>query len=126
MAVHQADGAVSLKVTIPEHIPETAFERLEHEGLHKVDKAAPIVGQVADAVSTIVVIKKGGKEQNPFMRPIAGNAPVLLVVKAAVGVMFAASGEVLAKNGHRKLGKGLAWFGAALGFGAAAHNMTQT
>lgn len=94
-------------------------------GLSAVEKAAPIVGQLADAVSTIAVLRQGGHETNPVMRPIAGNAPALLIVKGAVGLVFAASGEVLTRHGHRRLGRAVSWFGAAIGFGAAAHNARQ-
>jgi hypothetical protein len=94
-------------------------------GLSPVEKAAPIVGQIADAVATIAVLRQGGHEANPVMRPIAKSEPALLIVKAAVGVVFAASGEVLTRHGHRRLGRAVSWFGAAIGLGAAIHNVRE-
>lgn len=105
----------------------------EQRGIKKVDAGVSIAGQLADAATTIAVLAKPGRqrEENPAMRSVvkdgedAKNVALFVIVKAGIGVGAAAMGNVLAKNGHRKLGRGLAWVAGLVGFGAAAHNLKE-
>lgn len=119
----QAERAVALSPQ--ERAIARESQRDIRDGLSTFDKAVPVAGQLADAVSTVVGLANGLKERNPAMAPIAGNAPLLLVVKAGIGVGCAAMGHVLAKNGHPKTGRALAWLAGAVGFAAAAHNARE-
>lgn len=93
-------------------------------------KYADVAGQGADALSTIVTIhsmKGGGREGNPIMAPFLNKGPLgqvaFVALKLGVGAGFAFAGEKIANSGHATTAKVFSMAGAALGFGAAIHNV---
>ena len=95
------------------------------KGLHPAFDASPIVGGLADAISTHVAINRGGREANPVMAPLTKSWPVWYAAKLALGVGFSTAGHLLAKSGRRRAGKALDLIAGAFGAGAAVHNLRQ-
>ena len=57
--------------------------------------------QIADAVTTVKVLKQGGEELNPVLAPlmrVVGVVPSLVLVKAVLLGTFVAAGYVLPAN----------------------------
>ena len=96
------------------------------KGLHPGFDAAPIVGQLADAISTHVLLDSGRfREGNPIMRPLTKSWPLWYAAKLAVGVGISTVGHLFAKQGHRRTGKVLDVIGGALGVGPAVLNTVR-
>lgn len=93
-------------------------------------KAAPVLGQGADALTTIVVIHKlkgGAVEGNPVMAPFLNKGVLGQVafvgLKLGVGAGFAFAGAKIAQSGHSTTAKVFSGLASGLGFGAAIHNV---
>lgn len=93
--------------------------------------AAPIIGQAADAASTLIALHRipDAMEGNPFVRPVVkdgrsiGRNSVFVAGKLAVGAGFALASHLLAKDGHRTSAKVFSGLSTALGVGASLHNL---
>ena len=95
-------------------------------GLHPALNLFPLVGNLADALSTLHVLETvpGAYEANPVMRPVvtAGAVPWLLL-KAGVGVGMGLYADSLARRGRATQAKWIAALGGAIPTGLAIHNM---
>lgn len=67
-----------------------------------------------------------GREENPLLRGIAENDAALYAIKGGVGLGISGLAELLARKGHRNLGKGVAIAGTVLPMALAFRNMSRT
>jgi hypothetical protein len=95
----------------------------KRRGLNPALMLAPVAGQAFDAYSTQEAMKAGGREGNPALAPIAGNTAALYGTKVGIGVATALAAHLLAKSGHRTLGKIVAGLGTVAPVAAGVHNM---
>jgi len=86
--------------------------------------AAPIIGQVADAWTTAEALRRGFREGNPLLAPIAGKPALLVALKIGAGIGFAAMTNRLAKAGHPRAARGFSVISTFLGVIPAAMNVT--
>lgn len=85
-------------------------------------KAAPVVGQLADALTTVRVVNAGGHELNPLLKGFSKEPAAMIGVKLGLGVGFALLGDKLAKSGHKGWGKFVCTIGAGSGVAGAVYN----
>jgi hypothetical protein len=80
--------------------------------------------QGLDYSSTTRALRSGaGREANPLMRPIVGNRPAFIAVKAATGVVTIWAGEKLWKKNRAAAVVLMAVMNGAVG-AVVAHNMS--
>ena len=48
---------------------------------------APVVGQVADGVTTVIALRKGYKEGNPLMAKVTGDLATFAALKLAIALV---------------------------------------
>lgn len=87
--------------------------------------APPIVGQAADAATTLYVLSRtpGTYEANPAMAPLVRKPGAFVAVKLAMGAGLAFASHLLARDGHTRAAKVLSVGAGALGVAAAVHNL---
>lgn len=113
------------RVPDPQYKNERMYYGRETHGLHPALIAAPIVANGLDAYSTQQGLKRGGREVNPLIEPLAGNPKAFYPVKALIGAATGFGGDKISKMGHPNLAKVIVGFGTALPLAAAIHNMRQ-
>lgn len=94
-ALTAPDDAPSVVVvrTVPDRDPRRAVL----SSLHAVTG----VVQTYDGMLTMRVLKAGGKETNPLMKPVVGNEGVMMGVKVAAAVATVIGTETLWHDNHR-------------------------
>lgn len=98
----------------------------KRKGLNPLLLVAPVGGQMFDAYSTQGALRRGGAhEGNPAMAPLVDNPAALYGTKGAIGISTAILAQILAKTGHRTLGKIVAGVGTAAPVAAGISNMTK-
>lgn len=116
---------MSLRDSIAGHVARApALPAPRRPAPAKVDwtELAPLVGQIADAISTHASLSTGAIEANPLLgkRPKIG---VLYAVKAAGGVAMAAGVHLLERHGHPRAAKVVSVISTLTGLGPAVHNL---
>lgn len=79
------------------------------------------VVQTYDGLLTLRVLRAGGVETNPLVKPMAGNEKAMIGLKVAAAVATVIGSEQLWKNGH-KLGAILASVAANSAMAMVAHH----
>ncbi len=79
------------------------------------------VVQTYDGLLTLRVLRAGGVETNPLVKPVAGNEKAMIGVKVAAAMATVMGSEQLWKNGH-KLGAILASVVANSAMALVAHH----
>lgn len=104
---------------------ELASEQNPHH-LGTVWYAAPVVGQAADAASTLLVLSKvkNAHEANPIVAQVVGKPALFVGLKLAGGAGLAFTSHILAKQGHVRAAKIFSGAATVLGVGAAVHNVS--
>lgn len=94
-------------------------------GLGVADKAAPIVGQLADAASTLYALDRNpaAREANRIVARLTDRPTLFVVGKAAVGVSVALLADFAAHHGRPRAARWMARLAGALGVGVAVHNV---
>jgi hypothetical protein len=92
--------------------------------LSRKEQAVPVLGQIADAVSTLYALQKNprAREGNPAMVPLVKHPPLFVATKLVIGLGVAYVADELAEAGHKRIGRVLAWGSGLLGAGLAVHN----
>lgn len=117
------------KVSAEEEKREQAKEHLKDKKLGTAWKAAPIVSNVADAVSTELMRRKLGddfKEVNPLGRGIVKKPALSIAAKAALGVGASYIADKFAKKYGKTAGKIIAGVGSAAPTYATISNTSKT
>lgn len=83
-----------------------AFEEpAPRKGIHPILKYGPIATNLLDAITTAMVLRRGGYEMNPLMAPIADNTAALIGTKGLIGLLTGLAADKLYKDGHETMGK---------------------
>lgn len=102
-----------------------AFE-LDHVGAVEsfVVPFAPVAGQLADAITTQMALRKEGlTEGNPLAAKLVGNAPLWYAVKIGVGAFSALTIKRLQQAGHKKGARIASVVATLAGAGPAISNL---
>lgn len=102
-----------------------AFE-LDHIGMLEkiVIPLGPVVGQIADALSTREALATGGfVEGNPAVRHVVNNMPLFFALKVGVGALMAVSVKRLQDGGHKNAARVASVIGTLAGAGPALSNL---
>lgn len=83
---------------------------------------APVVGQAADATTTLVALHHGYSEGNPAVAMVAGSAPLFLALKLGFGVGMGLYVKKLQDQGHLGWARALGFISGAGGIVPAALN----
>lgn len=94
----------------------------EHVGVGYL--VAPILGQTADAWTTYEALKKGFREGNPLMAPLAGKPAVFALAKVGAGFGFAWLTKRMADKGNARAARGFSAAATFLGVVPAVMNAT--
>ena len=128
MALKIAD-VVEREQKVKEKREEATEAHFKPKGLSKPWRAAPIVANVADAVSTEVMRKKLGddfREVNPLGRALVKKPLLSVAAKAALGVGASYVADKFAKKYGQTAGKIIAGAGSAAPTVATINNTIRT
>lgn len=125
-----ADAAVNAIPLDRLHAAAGAEHGSDHLGT--VWYAGPLVGQLADAGSTLLVLARtpGSREGNPGPAAVLGDRSLVrqgafVAGKLAVGVGFALGAHMLSRGGHTRTAKAFSGIATVFGVGAAVWNLGQ-
>ena len=84
---------------------------------------APLVGQMADALTTQMAIRGGAEEANPLARRIVNNIPAWYAVKIGIGAFAALGIKRLQNDGHTNTARAVSVLATIAGAGPALSNL---
>lgn len=97
---------------------------VEKQGLHPGLYAFPVLGNLADAITTHIAINRGAVEANPIVRPVVESSlPLFYATKLGVGLVTSVIANKLHKQGNRRTAKVISIIGGATPMGFAIHNI---
>ena len=125
----QAEAKV-LSLKFEHYAPKHALDPrnlVDRDGLHPALNALPVVGNMADAVSTDRKLGQGAREANPVMKGVIdkGGMGAFYAVKLGLGIGMALAADAFARKGHTRIAKTLAVLSGAVPLAAAVHNSRQ-